>query len=74
MRPRKAELGLVPAKVGLPERFSGGNDPSVRPAAEMSFRGAVAVPESYRNDEFRNELRAVSISVVNRYFARGLAY
>jgi hypothetical protein len=37
---------------------------SVRPNAELSFRGAVAVPESYRIDEFRNALRAVSISVV----------
>ena len=33
----------------------------------MSFRGAVDVPESYRIDEFRNALRAVSISVVCRY-------
>jgi len=37
--------------------------PSLRPAAEMSFRNAVAVPESYRIDEFGNALRTVSKSV-----------
>jgi hypothetical protein len=25
---------------------------STRPAAELSFRGAIAMPESYRIDEF----------------------
>lgn len=29
----------------------------------MSFRGSADVPESYRIDEFRKALRAVSISV-----------
>jgi hypothetical protein len=46
--------------------FPAKRPPSVKPSAEMSFQGAVAVPESYRIDEFRNTLRAVSISVVYR--------
>jgi hypothetical protein len=37
--------------------------PSVSRAAELRFRAAMAVPESYRIDESRNPLQAVSISV-----------
>jgi hypothetical protein len=57
----------MPANVGLTKRFLGRSDRHVSvPARRMRFRGAVDVPESYRIDEFRNALRAVSISVGSR--------
>jgi hypothetical protein len=38
--------------VGLMTRISPRTTPSLSFAAEMSFRGAAAVPESYRINEF----------------------
>ena len=58
-RPRaRRGLGRIREIVGLIGAFlRQERPPSVRPSAEMSFRNAVAVPKSYRIDEFRNARR-----------------
>ena len=49
---RQEVTASEPKTVGLMTRFSPRTTPSVSFAAEMSFRGAAAVSESYRINEF----------------------